>query len=86
MIPFGLIFIAMAVAGAVYSYRNATSEDRYSLFDIVDSEEESDPLNQKYGRMTDDKPGNSAGFCPYCGKPVEGEFDFCPKCGKKLPD
>lgn len=23
-------------------------------------------------------------FCPYCGKPLDGNFAFCPICGKKL--
>ena len=50
MIPFGLIFIGMAVYGAKYDYHNATSEDRYSIIDIVNEDEEIDPLNEKYGR------------------------------------
>lgn len=94
MIPFGLIFIVFAIYQAVYHHHNATSEDRYSVIDIVDSEEESDPLNEKYGRQEkpaqtvgpEGIPGTSVAYCPYCDKPVEGDFDFCPKCGKKLPD
>lgn len=95
MIPFGLIFIGISVYSAIYNHRNATSEDRYSLMDIVDSDEESDPLNEKYGRQkntaqavrnTTGTPGTSVSYCPYCGAKVEGDFDFCPKCGKKLPD
>jgi len=94
MIPFGLLFVGLAVYNAIYNHHNATSEDRYSVIDIVDSEEESDPLNEKYGRKesleeagaNSDTPGTSVTYCPYCGKPVEGDFDFCPKCGKKLPD
>lgn len=35
---------------AVYSYHNATAKDRYSIFDIVDENEEKDPLNEQYGR------------------------------------
>ena len=91
MIPFGLLFIGFAIYNAVYHFKNATSEERNSIIDIVDSEEESDPLNRKYGRKesggtTENVPGTSVAFCPYCGTQVDGKFDYCPKCGKKLPD
>jgi len=80
---FGLIFVAMAVVMAVYNIKNAKSKNRYSTFDIVDSGEESDPLNERYGapRKTPD-----ANFCPYCGIPVTGDYKFCPDCGRKLPE
>ena len=48
MVPFGLVFIAAAVAGAVYNYKNATGKNRYSTYDIVDSEEEPDPLSSSF--------------------------------------
>lgn len=92
MIPFGLIFVGMAVYNVIYHHHNVTSEDRYSIVDIVDEDEEADPLNEKYGRKASagkavpEKNGTSVEYCPYCGKPVDSEFDFCPKCGKKLPD
>jgi len=92
MVPFGLIFVGVAVYNAIYNYRNATSKDRYSIIDIVDEDEETDPLNEKYGRKaTSNHPvfeenGTSAAYCPYCGMAVDSEFDFCPKCGRKLPD
>lgn len=93
MIPFGLLFVGMAIYQAFYHGHNATSEDRYSLLDIVDSEEESDPLNERYGHKTkgedhsdEEVPGTSVEYCPYCGNAVKEDFDFCPKCGKKLPD
>ena len=40
---FGLLFIGMGVMSAVYNFKNATGEERYSTFDIVDSDEEPDP-------------------------------------------
>lgn len=95
MIPFGLIFIGMAVYGAKYDYHNATSEDRYSIIDIVNEDEEIDPLNEKYGRKVSanqaireerKETGTSVAYCPYCGTSVDSIFDFCPKCGKELPD
>ena len=39
MIPFGLVFIVMAIYAAVYNHHNATFKDRYSFF-IVDEDEE----------------------------------------------
>ena len=92
MVPFGIVFIGVALYNAVNSYHNVTSEDRYSIIDIVEEDEETDPLNQKYGRAhsknieTDSKPGTSVEYCPYCGTKVDSNFDFCPKCGKNLPD
>lgn len=92
MIPFGLIFIGIALSGVFYNHHNATSENRYSIVDIVDEDEETDPLNDKYGKSnsakknTNEKEGTSATFCPFCGTSVKSSFDFCPKCGKQLPD
>lgn len=91
MLPFGLIFIGIAVYNAWYSYHNATAEDRFSVIDIVDEVEEVDPLNVKYGRKKEgtsvmENNGTSTEYCPYCGKELSSDFEFCPKCGKKLPD
>ena len=41
---FGVIFILLGVVQAVYHFKNATGEERFSEFDIVDSREEPDPL------------------------------------------
>lgn len=87
---FGVLFIGIGVVQTVYNFKNATGEHRYSEYDIVDSTEESDPLEQRFGyaaqrqqkQVSEQQPD---GFCPYCGTPVTGEFAFCPKCGKELP-
>lgn len=88
---FGLVFIGMGVYNAVYNYRNATSENRYSEFDITDENEEPDPLNERYGaRKSADSGGantvHGGGFCPYCGTKAEEGYEYCRRCGKKLPD
>lgn len=91
MLPFGLIFIGIAIANAIYSYHNATSPNRYSSFDITDSSEESDPLNDRFGRKSDsggEKSASSSGkgrFCPYCGRENGADFTYCNFCGRKLP-
>lgn len=92
---FGLVFIAMAVVSAVYNFKNATSKDRYSVFDITEGHEESDPLQERYGRTqyydtnmnayTNPDTDTESAYCPYCGNKVEEEFAFCNKCGKQLP-
>lgn len=88
---FGLVFIGVGIANAVYSFKNATGDNRYSEFDIVDSGEEPDPLNERFGSRTasepDGKPGEPGEFtyCPYCGAKLGEGFAFCGKCGKALP-
>lgn len=83
---FGIIFIVAAIMQAVYHFKNATSKNRYSDFDITDSGEETDPFNERFGSSQ-----NYAGteqehrFCPYCGTPVGEGYEFCSRCGKKLP-
>ncbi len=98
MVPFGLIFIGIALYGVFYNFHNATSENRYSVIDIVDGEEEPDPLNVMYGSKDPinnqefiknpdmGESGASVAFCPYCGTHVQSKFEFCPKCGKQLPN
>lgn len=86
---FGVLFIIMGIAQAVYNFKNATGEKRYSSFDIVEDGEEPDPLNQRFGAAADSASAGAGGgfrFCPYCGAKLGDEFTFCGKCGKKLPD
>ena len=89
---FGVLFIVVAIVNAVYNFKNATNKNRYSTFDIVEGNEEPDPLNQRYGEenyqqetATSYEGKSDSEFCPYCGADVEKEFVFCNKCGKKLP-
>lgn len=85
---FGVIFILLGIVLAVYHFKNATSENRFSVFDITDGNEEPDPLNVRFGQ-----PGAPSGtsrptaesFCPYCGAPADSDFAYCRKCGKALP-
>ena len=86
---FGVLFIIMGVVQAVYNFKNATGENRYSSFDIVEDGEEPDPLDQRFRSAPQNNPAPGTGefrFCPYCGAKLGAEFEFCGKCGKKLPD
>lgn len=85
---FGVIFIAIAVVQAIYNFKNATSKNRYSSFDITEHHEEPDPLNQRFGDYDNDISSADDGesnFCPYCGTKVQDGFNYCNKCGKRLP-
>ena len=85
---FVVVFILFAVLQAVYQFKNATGENRYSEFDITEDGEEPDPLEKRMAPPSapaeeNKEPGG--GFCPYCGAPAEKDYDFCRRCGKKLP-
>ncbi len=86
---FGIIFIVMALVSAVYNFKNATSKNRYSSFDITDENEEPDPWNERFGEQknfsSQNISSNDNQYCPYCGAKTDGDFLYCNKCGKKLP-
>ncbi len=85
---FGLLGIGVAVINGIYDLRNATGKKRYSEYDIVDSEEESDPLNEVFCEPPEEAPsgrnGEEYGFCPYCGTKREQDHVYCGKCGKRI--
>ena len=85
---FGVLWTGIAVVMTVYNFKNATGKNRHSSFDIVDAEEEPDPLNERFGNPqanTQKKNDVDNKFCPYCGTRVAGDFEYCNNCGKKLP-
>ena len=88
---FGVLFIIIGIVQAVYNFKNATGENRYSAFDIVDSAEEPDPLARSLGLEREDtepETGQTGDFryCPYCGAHLGSGFEYCGKCGKRLPE
>ncbi len=85
---FGVLWTCVAIAITVYNFKNATKKNRYSQFDIVDSNEEPDPMNECFGNpqaTTQNREQADNKFCPYCGTAVKGDFEYCNNCGKKLP-
>ena len=87
---FGVVFILLGVAQAAYHFHNASGENRYSEFDIVDSDEEPDPLAprrepEETAAQETPRAFARSRFCPYCGAKADGDFEFCNQCGKKLP-
>lgn len=85
---FGVLWTGIAVYTTVYNFKNATSKNRYSAYDITDANEESDPFNERFGNQynngqTYNKADNK--YCPYCGTAVADDFEYCNNCGKRLP-
>ena len=86
---FGVLFIAVALYSVWYNYKNATSDNRYSVYDITDDTEEPDPLNMKYGTNRPSRDAASgtdaqANYCPYCGQKLGDDHRFCKNCGAKV--
>ena len=77
MSAFGLVFILIAIGSAAYSFYSGTAKNRPSVVDIVDENEEPDPLNQVF---------HNKKYCPQCGEPVLPSARFCSGCGLKLSD
>ncbi len=87
MTIFGVLWTLFAAAQTVFLFKNATSQKRFSQYDITDDEEEPDPLQERFA-ASQGKPDSTAGesrFCPYCGAKAQEGFAFCNRCGKKLP-
>ena len=86
---FGVLWTAMAVTVTVYHWKNATKKNRYSAYDITDSDEEPDPLQQKFDGEAAEQSRQTnyeGAFCPYCGAKAQKDHRFCSSCGKKLSD
>lgn len=92
---FGLVFVGMAVAGALYNFYNAGSRNRMSSLDITTDREEPDPIAHAMGydapsHSTDEPPVSDTArkypgdYCPFCGAKAGAEFNYCPKCGKEI--
>lgn len=90
MAIFGIVFIGIAIAQAVYNYRNATGENRYSAFDITEDGEEPDPFTERFRQYRQESrpPRSSHPADPdpisygQTGQPSAGQKSrFCPYCG-----
>ena len=81
---FGILWTGIAVVNTVYNFKNANSKNRYSSYDIVDSEEEPDPLNQRFATENKAEATDSK-YCPWCGAKAEDGYKYCNKCGRELP-
>ena len=88
---FGVLFILMGVGMGLYHLHNVKSKQRFSLFDVTENGEETDPLEQRFSSDSSEQGTSSpaqasAGYCPYCGAAVEdADYRYCRGCGKELP-
>lgn len=76
---FGILFILLGIVQAFYHFKNTTSRNRFSVYDITEPGEEDDPSLQWINHSSEQKK-----YCPYCGEVLKTEFAFCPSCGKAL--
>ena len=91
---FGVAFIVLGVIRTAYSAQNAFGKNRYSEYDITEDGEEPDPFDPRNADREDmyrgtaphsqTPPPSEGGFCPYCGAPVQADYEFCRRCGKRL--
>ena len=86
-LAFGVLFILIGIVQAVYHFKNATGENRFSAFDITEDGEEPDPLDRRgRGDLGQEEPDGAYRFCPYCGARFGEDFVYCAKCGRELPE
>ena len=95
---FGVVFVGIAIVQAVYNFKNATGENRYSAFDITEGNEEPDPLNERYGvggQNTYESTAREVYSAGYREKDETAYGDtqetspyrdsvYCPYCGTKV--
>lgn len=81
---FGVIFVAMAIMGAIYHSRNATQPNRFSSFDVLPHDQESDPLDPTLAAkdLTEQLGSLAPSFCTACGHPFGVTDRFCASCGR----
>ena len=83
---FGVLFVLLGVIQAVYNFKNAAGDNRFSLYDITEDGEEPDPLERRGSAAPSVPSQGGCRFCPYCGAELGRDFAFCASCGKKLPE
>jgi hypothetical protein len=93
VVLFGLVFVGMAIAVAVYHFYNANprAANRMSLFDVTSGEQEPDSRARRSEAGSSPRaagseapPGPTQGkHCRFCGTEVEPSFSYCPGCGKR---
>ena len=81
MVPFGLIFIGIGITQVIYNFNQRYGQS----YDQNDYSEPYPGFNDGYDAFGRPDVDTDSSFCPYCGTPVEGDFEYCHKCGKKLP-
>jgi len=87
MAIFGLFFIAIAIMQVVYNFKNATGKNRYSEYDITESNEESDPFNERFNPDSTywyNASASSASSTSSSNTSQSTASKFCPYFGTKV--
>ena len=71
----GLLVMVFGVYVIVKSFRGREFRPRESQIPEFEVPRDAEP---------EPHDGESNGFCPYCGSPLEKGFQFCGVCGRKL--
>ena len=70
---FGILFIMLAVYRLYMSLRKTPEPPRVdTAFRTVPDEGE--PVHRV----------SPNGYCPYCGTPLDSDYEYCPLCGKRI--
>ena len=82
LIAAGILFVVIAILGAIRGFRNGSEEDRNEE-NLTGREAEENLVNRitqavKENQMPREK---SKWNCPYCGTAVHEDEAFCPACG-----
>ncbi|MDF2713644.1 MAG: hypothetical protein K0R28_569 [Paenibacillus sp.] len=87
---FGVIFIGMAVIQGIVHFKNATGQNRMSLYDITDSNEEPDPFTKYVNNANasaDAQAGAQGNRFDYAQpEGPAGPINFCPFCETPVKD
>lgn len=76
---FGVVFVALAIAGAVYHAHNASQPNRFSEYDVISTEDEPEPLFRS--PEPTDREGRAGMYCTHCGAAMRENDKFCSACG-----
>lgn len=85
---FGIVFVGVAIAQAIFHFINATSKNRMSMFDITEGNEEPDPIDRfiskaEYEEVTHQRSNTYQDTHSHQAQ-AEGDLNYCPYCGNKI--
>ena len=75
----GVIFVCVTLGYAVYNFKNASGETRYTEYRVVDENEEAAAQDQNAETV-----GAKADACPHCGAKKDETDNYCRNCGKRF--
>ena len=85
---FGVLFVGVAIAQAIFHFINATSKNRMSMYDITEGDEEPGPIDRfiskaEYEEVTHQRKNPYKDTHSHQAQ-AEGALNYCPYCGNKI--